>query len=191
MTAFPDISPDEGGYSRTKRRFQNVKRARDGGVQINAPHPNSIRVYTLSWSLLTSVERDLLSEHLDSDGDGFFPYFDAVPRSVASDRAVGTGDGITASFTLPAREVSGLVVKVNGVTKTAGVHYNIQVGTGTNGEDQIVFTGGNIPPATHPIVFTATSQRERVTVFYVESSIDDGVNEADIYSAAVILEEQI
>jgi hypothetical protein len=42
-----------------------------------------------------------------------------------------------------------------------------------------------------PITFSASFQRERVTVFYVESSIDDGVNEADLYSASVILEEQI
>jgi hypothetical protein len=189
MTAFPDISPDEGGYSRTKRRFQNVKRARDGGVQINAAHPNSIRTYTLSWSMLSSAERDSMSEHLDANGDGFFAYFDAVPRS-ATDRAVGTGDSITATFTLPAKEVAGLVVKVDGVTKTAGVHYNHQVGTGADGADQIVFTAGNIPAA-DPIVFSATSQRERVNVFYVESSIDDGVSEADIYSASVILEEQV
>jgi hypothetical protein len=187
MTAFPDISPDEGGYSRTKRRFQNVKRARDGGVQINAAHPNSIRTYTLSWSMLSTAERDSMSEHLDANGDGFFPYFDAVPRS-ATDRAVGTGDNVTATFTLPAKEVSGLLVKVGVVTKTAGVHYNLQVGTGSNGEDQIVFSAGNIP-AVEPITFSASFQRERVTVFYVESSIDDGVNEADLYSASVILEE--
>lgn len=81
--------------------------------------------------------------------------------------SIGPGDGVTSTFTIPAKETASQVVKVNGATKTAGVHYNISAGTGALGEDQVIFTGGNIPPAAATITVDANGRR-RYTVEFTE-----------------------
>lgn len=74
------------------------------------------------------------------------------------DQNIGTGDGVTAAFQLRKRYTAGAtavlnrsitnivplsdVVAVAGVSRTRGVHYNIDNATGI-----ITFTGGNIPAA--------------------------------------------
>ncbi len=85
-------------------------------------------------------------------------YKSCAPSAALSalDQAIGTGDGATAAFQLIktygsayapwARDikkpVSGTVtVAVDGVTKTSGVHFNVDAATGI-----VTFTGGNIPP---------------------------------------------
>lgn len=73
-----------------------------------------------------------------------FDFFDAL-EGYFPDESIGTGTGAETTFTVPAKETSDRVVKVAGVTKTEGVHYNISVGTGAVGQDRIIFTGGNIP----------------------------------------------
>ncbi|TIO39505.1 MAG: hypothetical protein E5X96_00205 [Mesorhizobium sp.] len=79
-----------------------------------------------------------------------FPLRDPLDNELV-DEEIGTGDGVTASFQIRRlyddadrpyyREytlVTDLVVKVDGVTKTSGVHYNQANGV-------VTFTGGNIP----------------------------------------------
>lgn len=60
---------------------------------------------------------------------------------------IGTGDAVTTTFTIPAKATRTQAVYVNSVLKTAGVDYNITVGTGANGEDRVVFIAGHIPAA--------------------------------------------
>lgn len=82
----------------------------------------------------------------------------------ATDEAIGTGDGTTATFQLKKTytdtvnsyvrtiqlPVSGtLVVKVAGVTKTETTHYTVNYSTGV-----ITFTGGNIPSAAQAVTAT-------------------------------------
>lgn len=74
-----------------------------------------------------------------------FTYFD-FDKSRWTDENIGTGTGALATFTVPAKEMVEVVVKVNGVVKTLTTHYTISSETGSQGEDQIVFTGGNLPP---------------------------------------------
>ncbi|RUW47294.1 hypothetical protein EOA32_29255 [Mesorhizobium sp. M1A.F.Ca.ET.072.01.1.1] len=88
-----------------------------------------------------------------------FPLRDPLDNSL-TDENIGTGDGTSAAFQIkktysdtdrpyarPITIVSSLVVKVNGVTKTSGVHYNQADGI-------ITFTGGNIPSAGQAITVT-------------------------------------
>ena len=56
---------------------------------------------------------------------------------------VGDGDA-TVNFTFPSYQSSDVKVRVDGVLKTAGNHYNIINYTTTGGGD-VVFTSGNIP----------------------------------------------
>lgn len=73
-----------------------------------------------------------------------------------TDENIGTGDGTTAAFQVRQLfndsanpyyrqwySITSLVVKVNGVTKTSGVHYNESNGL-------VTFTGGNIPAGGSP-----------------------------------------
>ena len=88
-----------------------------------------------------------------------FPLTDPLDNAL-TDENIGTGDGTTAAFQItkkyddadrpyfrPITIVSSLVVKVAGVTKTSGVHYNEANGV-------ITFTGGNIPTAGQAITVT-------------------------------------
>ncbi|TIO62938.1 DUF2460 domain-containing protein [Mesorhizobium sp.] len=79
-----------------------------------------------------------------------FPLRDPLDNTL-TDELIGTGDGVTAAYQIRRLYddddrpyyrlysiVTGLVVKVAGITKTAGVHYNQANGI-------VTFTGGNIP----------------------------------------------
>jgi uncharacterized protein (TIGR02217 family) len=95
--------------------------------------------------------RSFLAHVLGRRGSAYsFPLRDPLDNTL-TDENIGTGDGSTAAFQIkktysdtdrpyqrPITIVSSLVVKVNGVTKTSGVHYNESSGL-------ITFTGGNIP----------------------------------------------
>lgn len=83
-----------------------------------------------------------------------FLYTDDDDNSVTAQN-IGTGDGATASFQLirtfggfiePVLAPNVVVVKVNGVTKTAGVHYDLN-SWGSINAGTVVFRAGNIPTA--------------------------------------------
>jgi uncharacterized protein (TIGR02217 family) len=80
-----------------------------------------------------------------------------------TDHAIGTGNGSTAAFQVRQLfndaanpyyrdwfSISGLVVKVAGVTQTAGVHYN-------EADGLITFTGGNVPSAGQAITASGST----------------------------------
>jgi uncharacterized protein (TIGR02217 family) len=104
--------------------------------------------------------RDFVAHVLGRRGPAnAFPLRDPLDNSV-TDQNIGTGDGTTAAFQArktysdtdrpyfrPLTILSNLVVKVNGVTKTNGVHYNEANGL-------ITFTGGNIPTAGQAITIS-------------------------------------
>lgn len=77
---------------------------------------------------------------------------------------IGTGDGVVTTFLVTKKYVTGtstytrrifkpistgFEVRVNGVLKTAGSHYNLTASTGT-----IVFTAGNIPGVGEAVTVT-------------------------------------
>lgn len=108
---------------------------------------------------------ELLHSFTEVFGVSGFTYFDFEQKQVGLPGyrpavSIGTGDGVTATFTLPAREIvsSTLIVYVSAVQKTAGVDYNLAArsgalndGPGPVGEDQVVFIAGHIPAAAAPI----------------------------------------
>ena len=62
---------------------------------------------------------------------------------------VYNGNGVTDTFSFPYKffKDSHLVVTVDGVKKTLGIHYNV-TGAGLELGGDVIFTAGNIPPAT-------------------------------------------
>lgn len=121
--------------------------------------------YRLSYAVLRSAAeyaelQNLLGFFLSRRGSfDSFLYTDPDDNSV-TDQSFGTGDATTASFQLvrtlggfaePVQNLNGApTLKVAGVTKTAGTHYNI----GSTGI--VVFTAGNIPTAGQALTWTGS-----------------------------------
>lgn len=120
--------------------------------------------FRLSYSILRAGAEEELQTMLDfflarrGKYDSFL-YTDPNDSSV-TDQPFGTGDGTAAAFQLvravksggftePVQNVNGApVIKVAGVTKTAGTHYNI----GSTGI--VTFTAGNIPTSGQALTWT-------------------------------------
>lgn len=95
---------------------------------------------------LSEYNAGLATQFFEANRNGTFDYFDFI-RKTYTNVLLGTGDGIVTTFTFGGKDVVEQVVRVAGVAKTAGTHYNVSVGTGALGQDQVIFTAGNIPTA--------------------------------------------
>jgi hypothetical protein len=73
---------------------------------------------------------------------------------------LGTGDGSTTTFTIPAKEVGGVIVYDNAGVVAFPAGYSISVGTGAQGEDRIVFA---VAPVTAHVLTIAYLGRRRYT----------------------------
>lgn len=135
--------------------------------------------------------RDFIAHVLGRRGAAnSFPLRDPLDNSL-TDQNIGTGDGTTAAFQIkktysdtdrpyfrPITIVSSLVVKVNGVTKTSGVHYNESAGV-------VTFTGGNIPSAGQAITVTCNFLiRVRYDADYNPISLPIGPDTATPFASA-------
>ena len=83
-----------------------------------------------------------------------------------------TGDGnATKSFSFPSIQQTDVHVDVDGVVKTAGVHYNI-TGYTTTGGGNVVFTAGNIPTSSQLIrIFRDTNVDSPKATYTAGSSV--------------------
>lgn len=99
-----------------------------------------------------------------------FTFYDFDPSRPFSNETIGTGDGATLTFTIPAKETTSQIVQVadglgGWTTKTAGVHYNITAGSGALGEDRVVFTGGNAPANGRDVRISYTGRHRYTCIF--------------------------
>lgn len=184
---FPDIPPT-GDYSWSPVAFDQRETAADGSTQISVPHPKIQRRFTANWEVLELAELWQIYTHWAANRSNAFTLFDFwyLPWT---DVAVGTGDGATTTFTLPAKEVTGIVVKVAGVVQGGGT-YTLSAGTGAEGEDRILF---NVAPANGAaITYSATRARARFTVLYATPELRDMRNvEADIWRVSASFLETV
>jgi len=83
---------------------------------------------------------------------------------------VGTGDGSTTVFNLPAKNSSDYTVYVNGVEKSGGgVDYTFGEGTGTDGADKITFVAA--PAAGDRITYDFTGTL-KIRCTFAEDNLD-------------------
>ena len=73
-----------------------------------------------------------------------FNYFHPQTHTYTTQEYVGTGDGATYVFNLPAKDSSLYEVFVDGVEQTEETNYTIEIGGGADGADKLTFT---VPPA--------------------------------------------
>jgi hypothetical protein len=85
---------------------------------------------------------------------------DSILKTKAS-LSPATGDGVEDTFEIVSSGTSGVPVNlndvqvyVNDVLQTVTTDYSISAGTGTGGADEIIFTGGSIPPNLETVTAT-------------------------------------
>lgn len=159
-TTFPELEPDDYHWSATA--FQTRANLANGETQINEPHPALQRVFDVGYSMLEAPEMwQQLVPHFEANKGRTFTLLDfwEIPWV---DQKLGTGDGATRIFLVPAKAIQGLVIKVSGVVKTPTFVPDI----GPESEGQITFALADTPAAGAPILWSAASARRRFTVLY-------------------------
>ncbi len=180
------VRPLIAGYS--SRYIESVRRnMATQGVSQSRDTWGKKKFYATVPFELAIADAELLMSFVDVYGISGFTGFDFEAKQIGSPGYrpavnIGTGDGATTTFTIPAREVSGLIVWVAGVQKTAGVDYNLGTrsgalndGPGAQGEDQVVFIAGHIPTAGQAIT-VAFLGRCRYTIELPEPATKETVD---------------
>jgi len=173
MAVFPESRTRRPQYGYDNTPDENVKRTppyagnsfqRDGwGVK---------RFVARMDFLVTRRDAAILWRFYEVQNLVGFTFFDFETEMPMKTLTIGTGDGSNLTFTIPAKETANHVIKVaNGAggwtTMLAGTHYNISYGTGSQGEDQVIFTPGNAPASGRQVTTDADGRR-RYTVEFAE-----------------------
>ncbi len=146
MAVFPDISPSYDYVITQHWRTLRIGLTDGDFLQRRKKRTTPLHEFIIKWRALTADdERQLWNFYSDMSG-GFqsFAFFDI--ERVYTGQNIGIGNGVENTFNTGAKNISNYTVYVDGIEKTEGVHYNVSVNTGTDGQDQIVFTTGNEPP---------------------------------------------
>lgn len=153
-TAWPDIRGQEYARSLLTRSISSPLETAgdlsDAFAGTNTPYS-----YQLGWNSLTSAQAaDLIAGAIIIGGvvGGLYFFEWKTDAHVVS---TANGDGVTTTFTLPAKGCTVSSVSVNGVTTAV----TLSPGTGANGEDRIVFAAAPAIGAT--IVASITGRRRR------------------------------
>jgi hypothetical protein len=189
---FPDIAPDR--FARGRKKWQNRVPAADAGLQVNVPHPTVQHLFKGAWTTLSDTDLDTIVSHNEANAANVFTLFDfnvrAIPGGTTTPISFGTGDGATLTFTLPAKAVAGLAVYDAGSLVTNGI-YSLSVGTGADGEDQVVYGTSHAPTPGHALTFSCTSGRRRWVVWYTTLEFWEDPVEANIWQMSIDFEEKV
>lgn len=190
----PNIFPTGNTPAREKRApkaFDSRARAADGGLFINVPHPQVQTMLHLEWDFIVDTDLDTIESHFLTNRSQSFTYFEFTPRAINNLTIAGvTGSGAAGQvITLPAKNVSGLVVQVNGVTVS---NYTFSAASGPDGEAQITTTGGGFASGgtISMSASNATTQR-RHYVYYASVDFTEEPFESNLYKLTIDLEEKL
>lgn len=169
-----------------RERSQARIRSIDGFLQINSYDPVKLFRAHAEWNVLSRAEFDAIEDHWHQS-DGTFKLFNFYSRKVRNE-FVAIGNGVTKTFPLPAKGVTGATVKLNGVSQ-APSGYAITAGTGIDGCDEITFT---VAPANGAVItLDASDARQLYVVAYVDGKFPDRIREADIGIVTLDFEEAV
>jgi hypothetical protein len=146
MAIFPDHSAIKPLVGYEAGEIENVRRnpAEAGATQIRDLWGGLTKFYAeFEYELGTAAAHEFL-RFRRANRALTFTFYD-IDLDAFDGENIGTGDGSNLIFTIPAKETANRVVRVAGVLRTAGTHYNVTSGTGSLGEDRVVFTAGNAP----------------------------------------------
>lgn len=162
MTSFPlTLRPVAGSYSSYFTDYV-VRNQPESGKTVSRDKWGRDRLVVEASFRNRSDKSSLLMDFCRANRVGTFYFFDFIARNVA-DENIGTGNGATTAFTVPARLLQTRTVKKAGVTQVEGVDYTYSEGTGTNGESRILFTVA--PAAAAAITITYKGERRFLCEF--------------------------
>jgi hypothetical protein len=173
MALFPDIYPS---YDyKIIQHWKNLRLGLTDGdfLQRRKKRTSPLHEFVMKWKTLTASEERQLWDFYYARSGGFeaFAFFDFASRSYTSQN-IGTGDGVQTTFDAGAKNISNYTVYVDGNQKTEGTHYNVSSGTGTDGQDQIVFTAGNEPGNGEAVTLDYTGNKYYSTCVFTQDSLD-------------------
>ena len=183
---FPDIQPSV--WRSRERDNQDRDEAGDGWVQINSWEPvdngGIIWFPRGEWNILSTDQRKQLRRHWKRNSRKTFALFNFVRDEIAG-LYVGTGNGATAIYTLPAKLVSGQIVYLDtGAGPVVAAPQPVLLsGSGGDGADRIQFSADVANNAV--ITFDATDARQRYYVVYSSIEIDPGRRGGSVWTYAV------
>lgn len=170
MAVHPDIAPawepQIGHISGTDIGMS------DGNLEKRRKRSRPLRTWSYQWrtrSPAVAAQLQVFHDARDGDYEPFYLFeFKGVNDAGFPWSDIQTdeiGDAANDTFTIPGKTTSSVTVYVDDVEKTLTTHYTILTGTGSNGEDQIEFTPGNIP-GTDAVVTVDFTGRRRWYVRY-------------------------
>jgi len=180
-TLFPDtiIVTD---YSRELVKLQERIAPAFGDPQINVPH--NVDQYEISWSstFLTASELDTLKAHFRDNATTYFSFYDSWTTRSIDKNNFTTIVALQLTYTLPAKATNTIVLYDSDGTVISSSRYTVQVGTGTEGENKIVFNSTGVLPATgHVIAFSADVGRRKWACWYTTQKFPEAHLEVDYW----------
>lgn len=173
---FPDIYPTE--WSPEYEHFQERETAKSGVLQINSYDPVNQFFAKATWNTLTRSQYDELEDHWFACSASAFPLYDFFLHKQRG-IYIATADGSSTVYTLPAKNVAAPVIKHNAAAPA--VQPVLLVGSGPDGEDQIVYSSSLPPPAGVVLTLDAPDARRRYTCNYDGVRFRGRHREADVW----------
>lgn len=190
MALFPDISP---GYEYQPLVTYNTLRLgpTDGDfIQRRRKRLSPLHSFKLQWRALTAAQESQLYDFYVArygpwEAFQFFD-FDAGKKWAVN---VGTGTGAQTTWDLLGKDLTSVVIMVAGVTKTLSVDYNLGDGTGTDGQDTVIFIAGHLPAAEAAITATWTGKRYFANMIFEDDNLERTKFEYAIYRTGLTIRE--
>jgi hypothetical protein len=174
---FPDIHPTE--WEPDWDRFQERDTARSGRLQINTYDPTFEFSARAKWSMAErTTEFELIEDHWWANATNTFDLYHFWPRKLR-DVFVAIADGISTTYTLPAKEVASPIVKHNNAVPAT--QPALFAGTGAQLADQIQYTAATKPANGVVITLSAAEGRQLFKVNYRTVKFAPRHREADLW----------
>lgn len=182
---FPDIAATE--YTRQPRLIQTRVDVPFGDPQINVPHPFPKEFMSWNSTFLKPADIDALEKWFKKNGTTFFSFYDAPGWGVRAvpKTTIGAVQAGVLTYTLKAKALTGLVVyneSAGGAVVNAST-YVYNEGAGPEGEGQIVFNVGQLPPVGNILSFDATTGRRKFLVWCLNEQFPGAyTGEGDLFT---------
>jgi len=190
MSIFPDLDISYQ-YSITPQ-FKTIKLAQNdlNFQQRRRKTLTPIHKFTLKLNNINAAAVQTLYDFFVARSGSYEPfvYFCQDPQRIYSP-TIGTGNDSTTVFDLGAKSTAGLVIKVNGVTKTLTTDYTVSADTGTNGQDKITF--GVAPTAGQAITASYTGRKYYPACIFESDSLDINNFDYKMYSTGLVILEVV
>ena len=173
---FPNIYPTV--WSVEWERYQDRDTSNRGFLQINSYDPVSQATAHAEWQALTRTEYDQIKDHWWVCAASSFSLFNFDLDKLRG-LFVAVADGTSLIYTLPAKSVSGYVIKHNNVA--AASQPTLLIGAGPEGEDQLQYASGTKPAAGVVLTIDAADAQQKFDANYSEVKFVGRHRESDLW----------